>query len=58
MKRDFTLLLSSERSRTLLLLNGFIPIAEVDYGKLGLANPALLHANYDGKLRAIVADER
>lgn len=36
MKKDFSLLLSSEKDKTLLLLNGFIPMAEVDYSTLGL----------------------
>lgn len=57
MRREFSLLLSSQKTKTLLLLNGFIPLAEVDYSLLRIANPALLHAHYDGTLRAIVAEE-
>jgi hypothetical protein len=56
MRKEFTLLLSSEQAKTLLLLNGFIPIAEVDYSRLGLANPSVLHCHYDGSLRAILSD--
>lgn len=58
MRRDFTLLLASQKNATVLLLNGFLPIARLDYAALPLTQPALLHCHYDGKLRAVVADER
>lgn len=57
MRREFSLLLSSQRTKTLLLLNGFLPIAEIDYSRLPLTNPVVLHTHYDGTLRAILADE-
>ncbi len=58
MRKDFTLLLASQKNATVLLLNGFLPIAALDYTSLPLANPSLLHCHYDGKIRAVVADER
>jgi hypothetical protein len=58
MRTDFTLLLASQKNATVLLLNGFLPIARLDYASLPLVRPALLHCHYDGKLRAVVADER
>jgi hypothetical protein len=55
MKKEFSLLLSSEANKTLLLLNGFIPIAEIDYSKVGLSNVKALYTHFDGKLRAILS---
>lgn len=58
MGEEFTLLLASQRHKTLFLLNGFIPIAEVDYSTLDIPSPRILHTHYQGTLRAIIAEER
>ena len=58
MKKQFTLLLSSEKNKTILLINGFIPLAEINYTNIGLSNPKSLYSYYDGKIRSIVAEEK
>lgn len=57
MKKDFSLLLSSEKEKTLLLLNGFIPLAEIDYSKLGLSDANILYSHFDGKIRSILSQQ-
>lgn len=57
MKKDFSLLLSSEKDKTFLLLNGFIPLAEIDYSKLGLSsNIKILYSYFDGKVRSFLSE--
>lgn len=50
------MLLSSEKSKTVFLLNGFIPYAEINYGEIGVKEPRVLYCHYDGKVKAIVAE--
>jgi hypothetical protein len=56
LSKEFTILLSSEKTKTAFLLNGFLPFAEINYVNLGLTSPRVLHTHYDGKLQCIVAD--
>lgn len=51
------MLLSSEVDKTLLLLNGFIPLAEIKYGRLGLDSARVLYSHFDGKVRTILSEE-
>jgi hypothetical protein len=58
MRKDFTLLLSSEKSKTTLLINGFIPLAEVNYQGIDLVNPRVMYSHYDGTIRSVVCEEK
>lgn len=57
MKQDCTLLLASTAQKVTLLLNGFIPVATLTCGHLGLASPRFLQSHYDGSVYSIVAEE-
>ena len=40
------------------MLNGFLPIAEINYLDLGFQNPKVLFSHYDGKIRTIIGEDR
>lgn len=62
LREHFTCLLLSERHRAWLLLNGFIPVACLNFEKNMKLNPQasefrILHSHLDDKLYSIVAEE-
>jgi hypothetical protein len=58
MADDFTFLLASEKTKTYLNLNGFIPIVNLYYTELRLTDFQVIYSTYSDKISTLIGNNR
>ena len=51
-------MLSSDKTKTVFLVNGFLPIAEINAPELGFDFPRNIYSHYDGRIRMVVGEQK